>query len=274
MAHVLLPTDLSANALNAACYAVRLFGTEGNQYTLLHVLAPTLSMEAADVGTDLLLAQSAKEGLADFAARLTTALAGMKPTVATAIEHGMLAQVVHHFVNGYGPAELVVMGTQGASGLQEVLIGSNTADVIKHGGLPVLAVPHACTYKAPKRILLAEDAGPVDKATLRPLLEIARSAHAEVAIVRVVKDGAPTEHGTGDDTYDLLMGAIPHTHAYLRGDAVDQALNDLADQGDTDLLVVIHRHRGLFEGLFHRSTSARLVMHSHVPLLVLHQRAH
>ncbi|MBK7382840.1 MAG: hypothetical protein IPI81_05820 [Flavobacteriales bacterium] len=36
MAHVLLPTDLSDNALNAAVYAVRLFGGEGNRFTVLN----------------------------------------------------------------------------------------------------------------------------------------------------------------------------------------------------------------------------------------------
>jgi len=36
MAHVLIPTDFSPNALNAALYALELYGAEGNTFTVLH----------------------------------------------------------------------------------------------------------------------------------------------------------------------------------------------------------------------------------------------
>ena len=37
--HILIPTDLSPNALNAALYALELYGAEGNTFTLLHCYA-------------------------------------------------------------------------------------------------------------------------------------------------------------------------------------------------------------------------------------------
>ena len=274
MAHVLLPTDLSDNALNAATYAVRLFGDEGHTFTLLHVLSPSMSMEGVDVATDLQLARIAAEGLTAFSTKLSKALAGMKPSLATVIEHGVLSTVVKRFRDDANAPALVVMGTQGATGIEEVLIGSNTADVIKHSGLPVLAVPHECTYTSPRRILLAEDTGPIEKNTLKPLLDIARWSQGEVTIVRVLNEGASEDTDANDSPYDVLLGAIPHTHQYLHGDDVQGTINALADQGDTDLIAIVHRQRGIFDGLFHRSTSARMVMHTHVPLLVLHQRSH
>ncbi|MEO8733573.1 MAG: hypothetical protein ABI373_04495, partial [Flavobacteriales bacterium] len=36
MAHILLPTDFSDNALHASSYAAHLFGREDNVYTLMH----------------------------------------------------------------------------------------------------------------------------------------------------------------------------------------------------------------------------------------------
>ena len=36
MAHVVIPTDFSNNALNAAVYAVNLFGVEGNIFSVVH----------------------------------------------------------------------------------------------------------------------------------------------------------------------------------------------------------------------------------------------
>jgi hypothetical protein len=44
-------------------------------------------------------------------------------------------------------------------GLKEVLMGSNTADVIKRGGIPVLAVQDAPHNETPERIMVADDGG-------------------------------------------------------------------------------------------------------------------
>ncbi|MCX7547269.1 universal stress protein [Xanthomarina sp. F1114] len=39
-------------------------------------------------------------------------------------------------------ADLIVMGSQGASGLKEVLVGSNTEKVVRHSEVPVLVIKH------------------------------------------------------------------------------------------------------------------------------------
>ena len=36
MAHILIPTDFSGNALNAALYAIHLHGADGNTFTVLN----------------------------------------------------------------------------------------------------------------------------------------------------------------------------------------------------------------------------------------------
>ncbi|MDX1316623.1 MAG: universal stress protein [Xanthomarina gelatinilytica] len=58
--------------------------------------------------------------------------------------------IVKHFkvfseVNEVGKehhADLIVMGSQGASGLKEVLVGSNTEKVVRHSDIPVLIIKH------------------------------------------------------------------------------------------------------------------------------------
>jgi nucleotide-binding universal stress UspA family protein len=39
-------------------------------------------------------------------------------------------------------ADLIIMGSQGASGIKEVLIGSNTEKVVRHSEIPVLVIKH------------------------------------------------------------------------------------------------------------------------------------
>jgi nucleotide-binding universal stress UspA family protein len=271
MAHVIIPTDFSSNSLNAALFAIRLYGDEGNQFTVLNSYMLPRGAASTMWSIDDLLAKESQEGINIFVEKLREDLGDLKPEIRTLSEHGDLPNVIERCKEDPEPPELVVMGTQGASGLKEVLMGSNTADVIKRTQLPVLAVPENARYRVPRRIVLADDGGPVDRPTIKVLLDVARWSQAEVMIVRVINEDTTVETGSAASVYDTLLGAIPHSHHYISGENVNTALHDLADQSDADLLVVIHRQRGLFEQLFHRSIATKLAMHTHIPMLVLQQ---
>lgn len=271
MAHVLIATDLSVNALNAAVYAVRLYGTEGNTFTLLHAYwMPPSSPDLLPPPGDA-VPQASAEGLDAFAQRLLERLPDAQPDLSLVSAYGALDTVLREMASDEQRPEVIVMGTHGSSGLELVLMGSNTAAVIKNVPLPVIAVPAEAQYRDPRRIVLADDGGPVDRTTLKVLLDIARWSRADVRIVHVVPEGQNTEEELGDIGYDLHLGAIPHTYHSVSGDNVMVALNDLADQSDADLVVVVHRHRGLIEQLFHHSVAEDLALHAHIPLLVLQQ---
>lgn len=271
MAHILLPTDLSTNALNAAIYAVNLFGTEENTFTLVNCYVAPHGVAGSLVDLRPHMAEVSNEDLVLFLHRLTEALPDHRPIFCMASEHGEVASVVERFQRMEPPVDVVVMGTQGASGLERILLGSNTAAVLQRSHAPVIAVPQEAKYRAPKRIVLADDGGMVDRSSVIVLLDIARWSRSEVKIVHVVPEGTTVEDGIENSGYDLLLGAIPHSYHSISGDNVMVALHDLADQSDADMVVVLHRKRGLFEQLFHRSVSTRLAMHTHIPMMVLQQ---
>ncbi len=271
MARILLPTDFSRGALNAARYGIRLFGSEGNRFVLLNTYMMPRGGASTMWNMDEMLAREAQAGVEAFAHAVRKEFPEHALELEAVCEHGDLPNVIDRYKSDPEPPTCVVMGTQGASGLQEVLFGSNTAAVIKHGTFPVLAVPRSAEYRTPKRIVLADDGGPVTKASIALLLDIARWSQSEVRIARVVNERSNAEASASDDTYDQLLGAIPHAQQYISSENVEAALNDLADQSDADLLVVMHRKRGIFQGLFHRSTAAKLAMHTHLPLLTLQQ---
>ncbi len=271
MAHVLIPTDFSSNSLNAAKYAINLYGAKGNVFTILNCYMMPRGTASTMWSIDDMLAKESVEGTTDFADRLKEELTDLDPMLEVITEHGDLPNVINRFMDDEDPPELVVMGTQGASGLKEVLMGSNTADVIKRSEIPVLAVPQDATYSVPKKIIVADDGGPVSEATINVLQRIARDSSAELMIVRVLKGTDPKPEGPIGSAYDALLKEIPHTHHYISGENVINALSDMVGAGKVDLVVLLHRHRGLFEQLFHRSTATKLAMHTHVPMLVLQQ---
>ena len=53
--------------------------------------------------------------------------------------------------------DLIVMGTKGATGAQEILFGTNTVHIIKKAKCPVIAIPPNFEYEVPKEILFPTD---------------------------------------------------------------------------------------------------------------------
>ncbi len=53
--------------------------------------------------------------------------------------------------------DIVVMGTHGASGITELILGSNTASVIEKAPVPVLAIPANAVYTGINNVVYAYD---------------------------------------------------------------------------------------------------------------------
>ncbi|MBK8613808.1 MAG: universal stress protein [Flavobacteriales bacterium] len=270
MANILIPIDFSANALNAAEHALRLFGLEGNQFILVHAYLDPNMLDATLPSMNEALRSSAEEGMALFQKELLAKAELQRAQLSTSVRIGTLPNVITDLIEEHAP-RCVVMGTQGASGLKATVFGSNAADVLQRSTVPVLTVPQDSTYREPKRILLADDGAPVRPSAMAILIDLARWSKAEIMIVRVMEEGNEMDPLASGTSYDDLLGAIPHTHHPVSGENVATAINDLADQSDVDMVVVVHRHLGFFGSLFHSSSSKRMAMHTHVPLLVLEQ---
>lgn len=268
MAKFLLPTDLSSNALNASRYAIQLFGVEGNEFIVLHTYMTPRGAASTMWNMEDMLAVEAQEGLDAFIAAMKEDPLMANAKLTGIIEHGDLPSVLTHFATDPAPPLLVVMGTQGASGLKEVLLGSNTADVIKGSALAVLAVPQNAIYAMPERLMLADDGGPLEKADLSVLLDIARRTRAEVMVVRVSDPEHPGTE-TGVSFYDEKLGDMPHSYHFISGAKVNDALHEMAERVNANMVVLLHRKRSMFEGLFHKSITTKLAMHTHIPMLVL-----
>lgn len=64
-------------------------------------------------------------------------------------------------------ADLIIMGTTGASGINKFLFGSNTVSVIERATCPVLAVPCDAPIAIPRKIVFATDYRDSDMQTIK-----------------------------------------------------------------------------------------------------------
>jgi nucleotide-binding universal stress UspA family protein len=174
-------------------------------------------------------------------------------------------------------ADWIIMGTKGASGIKEIIIGSITEKIIENTICPVIAVPEKAAIGNLNKIVYATDYHLNDLMSLRNLVKIAKAFRAEVDVVHVT-DGEyllKTENELLSDFKKNIGGKITYKNISYQlafGNSVDQALEKFVKGRKADLLAVSTHNRNIFDKLFGTSIVKALVYHSKIPLLAFHYR--
>ncbi|EOZ95592.1 Universal stress protein family [Indibacter alkaliphilus LW1] len=82
-------------------------------------------------------------------------------------------------------ADLVVMGSKGSSGLEEVLIGSNTEKVVRNATCPVITVKNEIHPKDIKKVVFASDFDSVPDKVVDKLKKASIVIDAELHLVKI-----------------------------------------------------------------------------------------
>jgi nucleotide-binding universal stress UspA family protein len=277
MKTIIVPTDFSATAYNAARYALGLAKQMGTtRIVLFH--AYELIVPIPDVPTSLPMIDpnelkvASMEGLERMKQDLLADLPeGV--TLDYRADNTLLAAQVDT-LSKEEQADLIVMGTTGGSQLEEILIGSNTVDVVKHTTCPVLIVPSGAVFKPINKIVFACDFKKVGTGTpVYPLKRLLNVFQAELHVLNIDKEGKGLSAGTSEASLlldTLLEGHHPKYHFVDHGNVV-QGIMEFADKENADIILTIPRKHGLFEGIFKRSRTAQLAFHTHIPLLAIHE---
>lgn len=165
-------------------------------------------------------------------------------------------------------ADLIVVGTQGIHESPSVFIGSTTGSLIKLGNAPVLAIPSNCHYTPYQRVLFAVKHPYVaSREVLNPFLLFLEHFHPIVDLLHVTRDSTP-DLSHFPNPYPIA----PHTNALVTSDSdnIYQSVQAYLTNHTADLLVVISRLRGFFEGLFAQRSTSTTMFNSELPILVLH----
>jgi nucleotide-binding universal stress UspA family protein len=142
MKRILVPCDFSDPAVQAFKFAVEVARRQNAEVLLLHVvelpvmhdtvLMPTLSFEEAYL-------KDVKNDVTKNFEQMKTKWAHEGPSVSTHIEYGPTTPTIRQFIEDQ-KIDLVIMGTHGASGLKEFLVGSNAEKIVRTSPVPVITL--------------------------------------------------------------------------------------------------------------------------------------
>ena len=154
MEKILVPCDFSEQAIHAFRLAIDIANTSSAEVHVLHVIE--LPIMHDDVLTPL---PSFDENLLkELGERAEIKLAELKKEskqelfVTTVIEFGPIVSTITNYQEANNIA-LIVMGTKGISGIEEVFIGSTAEKVVRHASCPVAVVKRRTTVSELRHIV-------------------------------------------------------------------------------------------------------------------------
>ena len=275
MKKFLVPTDFSDTAKNAARYAVQLANDVANATVVLYNAFDAVS--TGSDGTTVFSDEDARKSISNSAltamkAELAEFAGGTE--IAVLAEEGdlidNLQKLVHHHT-----VDLIIMGMNGATKLEEIFIGSTTLSVISHRIAPVLIIPPDATYRPIKNVVFASDFKDVDQTTpkkeLRNFLSMVRP---KLHVVNVDEDHYVelTEHYKEQKgKLNSILDGFDPEYAFIRMYDFVESINLFAEDRNAEVIITVPRKHSFLEGIFKTSHTRKLAYHTHIPILALHE---
>lgn len=272
MKTILVPTDFSLSADSAIHYVLKTPSLVAVQLILYHCFIPfesgfyplTLS-DKENLDTNRILTDrinAIKDSILKKNANLS---------ISTHVDQGPQGVRILEFCKKK-KVDLIIMGTTGASGLKEKLIGSFTAEVITEAACPVLAIPEKYKFKLPKNITYATNYGKKDKKVIQSLLELNLISNPQINMLHI---DWGINFFTADEDYEKYKKTIEmqfkdfsFTFNHVVGKNVEKTLLEEILISKTDILVMNPlKRKGIWNRIFHKSVTKKIAYHINIPLL-------
>lgn len=278
MKNILLPTDFSENSWNAIVYAINFYKNDACTFYLLNVGGfSTIITDTPYIPDSKVLEEvyvnPAKIKLKQILKRISAELSpNKKHKFYVQAEYNYLIDAIRKHVKEK-KIDVIVMGTKGASGLKEKIVGSNAGDVITKVACTTLIVPENAVFKNLKEIAFPTDfVQHFNAQTLEPISKIIEKKAASLRIVHVSKKEAilNIDQQNNKNLLEDLLHNQNHSFHTLTNSKVEEAVQCFVESRDIDMIVMVAKNLNYFQQLFFHSKVEKISYHTKVPFLVLH----
>lgn len=280
---ILVPTDFSETANHALRYASDLARSAGARLTVVYSdpFIPPIDYTATVGGWD-------EYSFAQLKARAEEQLRkDAKTNIDPSVPYDTVVRVAPPLTGilaqaAESGAGMIVMGTHGRSGFRRLIIGSVTEAVMRKAEVPVIAVPgiERKADGAPVRTTIGTIVCPaIYNEQCHDALAFAAAiapADAKFVVIRATPEDDVVQ--TADDVL-ALQAWIPKPIAarcelkvFGSGHAASR-IEGFAEQAGADLIVVGEPAGRSANDLLHGTFAARVVQHSHCPVLIVNRPA-
>ncbi len=276
---ILVPTDFSPASAIALEYALAIARQMRAVITVYHSYEIMAGLSADEYDTTYKtkitqVQQELTERLHRFVEpyrNISYKLGGGTIELDTVVRLGSISKEIAKMTddNAY---DLVVMGTKGASGINEVMFGSVASTIVEVVKCPMLVVPEKAVLTEIDLIAYGTNFEKADKSVIDELVEWAGYFnHARIDCLHINTN--PSQVAAKQKKMEELSKQyenVPNLHfSLLEDNNVAQGLDNYMQGKQPDMMAVLRREKTFLEKLFKTSVSNQLTFHSKVPVLIL-----
>ena len=272
MKTIIVPTDFSPAALNAANYAADMAKAIDADIVLLHVFYVFVGYtEVPPIIDAAVMRENAELKMEELKQQFEHKY-GDKLNIRAEVKMGTLINQLESLCKEVQPYA-VVMGSQGASATDYRFFGSQSVHAMRQLTWPVITVARGAKFSDVKKIGLACDFENVIESTLiDEIKKLVRDFKAELHVLSINGKEEPVPGKVFESGLLLeMLAPLHHEYHFITTENTVEGLIDFVEKNNIDLLIVMPRRHNLLDKLIHRSHTKQLVLHSHVPVMSLHE---
>jgi nucleotide-binding universal stress UspA family protein len=276
MKTLVVPVDFSAASLNAVDYAFDFAKAINGSVTVIHVcqVPVPFSEVSAPPYTLTELIQDAEIRLRDIKEELAKKTGDNNIKVYTEVKEGDIISEIEASCKLLKPFA-IVMGASGAGAMERLMFGSNTLSAARHFSWPLIIVPKEARFKSISKIGLACDLLNVTQSLhIDEIKKMVNEFNARLHVLHVIakKQGVPGDEEIEESEWlkEMLEDVKPTFH-FMNNSNIDDAIDEFSVSNQLDLLIIIPKKHGLIDRLISKSHTKQLILHTHVPLMSIHE---
>lgn len=264
---IIVPIDFSENSIKALEFAIFMADKKHAKITLVHVVEAVYDFASqAAIALDSMYSDCEKM-LDKLIEKYKASGVEMEYKIVDGVASISVARIADEI-----DATLIVMGTQGASGIKKALIGTTTVNLIREANCPVLVVPAQAKVTEIKKVTLALEFANHEEPFIDWIIDMSKRWELGLEILHV-----QTSHSFKEELAILgIEGYLQKKHPGLQmrihtfyAASASEGLDMYMQEHDNMILVMCHEHRNLWNQIIQKSQSIKMAYHTHIPLLIM-----
>ncbi|HSZ25863.1 MAG TPA: universal stress protein [Cytophagaceae bacterium] len=272
--NILVPTDYSPCAMNALIYAAEF--AQNIESKLVVFNSYQLPIEDTYFGGKSIdIIQELREESKVEMEKVIQLLNKKYPKVKKEeyVEYGSFGEVVEPFMKEKN-IDMVILGTKGASNIEEYLIGTNAATMVENASCPVLVVPEKAVSRKIEKVLFITDFQSDNIPTLERLIELVLPFEAEIIVLHI-SYLRQTKFNQDDGVMEWFKNNIKKHIDYPRITYINEvrnkdnfnSINNFISENHIDLFSMCTRDKSFLKKIFTGNMSKKMIYHTDIPLL-------
>jgi nucleotide-binding universal stress UspA family protein len=187
MKNIIYPTDFSDTAKIALPYALELARKTGAAVHIIHAIEEPYDFAPMVQDVKKEVNRKVEVLLRDMVEDIRKEQKYQEVDIQTHIKTGRSRYAIMDEARNL-PADLIVMGTKGRTGLEKIFLGSTAAELIQHTSTPVWAIPEEASYADIEQIFFATDYNEGDLEALQYVAGLAQLIEAKITVFHTSKE--------------------------------------------------------------------------------------